>query len=522
MDAHRSVGPSSVKYVDVSNSFSALDFVDDEFGGNQAVKRCFSLSHSFRGKTLIIEDIPSAGIIDEEHIELLQINSGYECKDLKRLSFWRTRIGSPDGIEHQTNDDLIGYAILKLDHLPGKADKWHIFEAAFKKYEHEHNCVPCPGNYNVNILDKRFTAKAILYCQQNGLNKACAHVALRSLLSRLIPQQDISYKQLNEIAAQYSASPYRPADGLNIQQMQEVLKAFGVKYADLDYDKISKYDPAIRTAIPYQKYLYAGIESGCGGLLGFSMSGPQAKDGRHIIPFYGHTFNKDTWAPDADVNYFNIGGGVGYIPSEVWTSSFLGHDDNFGPNFCVPRLYVSPEQVQYVVELKRGSAQYGGIVAEAQALQFLYSLNPQLNLQNVWLKRLQYCSLPHVQQVVLRAICISREEYISHLESLTDWDNQTESANIIDVLIKYLPELLWVVEVSIPHLFPANEHKLGEILLNALQARDSKKSIDYKLFMLARFPAKYFLLDSVNQHGPSFLMIPSQLISHTPVFRTTQ
>lgn len=410
LNSHRSTSPTSARLVDLTQPFSSFDLIDDEFQGIPAVRRCFSLARSFGCQTLVIEDISPEGIIADENSELVDLYSGYVCRDLKRLSFWKSNFKTDRGISGRTNDDLVGYVILKHDYVPVLVDHWHIFEAVFKKYEHEHNCVPSPGNYQARFLDKSFSVKGVLYCQQNSLNKACAHVALRSLLSRLVPDENISYRKLNEIARQVSSKSYNPADGLTVERMQGILKTFNIGYTDLDYEAASKNNPNIRKDIPYQKHLYAGIESGCGGLLGFSMSGPKAEDAKHIIPFYGHTFNKDTWAPDADISYFNIGGNVGYIPSEMWTSSFIGHDDNFGPNFCVPRLYVKPEQVQYVVELKKPKACYGGLIAEAQALQFLYSLHPNLgDGNNRWTERLRFHSHPDNQNVVLRAVCIERE-----------------------------------------------------------------------------------------------------------------
>jgi len=521
-NAHRDASPNIVRFVDLDRPFSSFDLIDDKFQGIPAVRRCFSLARSFHCKTLLIEDIPAAGIIEEENLELTGLYPKYVCRGLKRLSFWKSNFKTTRGVASRKDNDLVGYVILKQDYIPGNKDQWHIFEAVFKKYEHEHNCVPSPGNYGVSFLDKHFAIKGVLYCQQNGLNKACAHVALRSLLSRLVPDENISYRKLNEIAQKVASGAYNPANGLSVGQMQGILNAFNVGYTDLDYETLSKSQPDIRKDIPYQKHLYAGIESGCGGLLGFSMSGPQAEDAKHIIPFYGHTFNKDTWAPDADISYFNIGGGVGYIPSEMWTSSFIGHDDNFGPNFCVPRLYVKPEQVQYVVELRRPEAQFGGIVAEAQALQFLYSLHANLKGENRWVERLRVHSHPDVQNVVLRAVCVDREVYLDHLRTIRCWDGKTEASFMADALSGLLPELLWVVEISIPHLFPANERKLGEIVLNATLARDESKEVDHRLFLLARLPEHYYLINSTNQYGPSFIEVPSKLISHTPVMRTIQ
>lgn len=123
---------------------------------------------------------------------------------------------------------------------------------------------------------------------------------------RLLPEGDLDYTFINDIARKIAGKDYNPQNGLSVEQMQNVLNALKIPYSDLDYAEVSKIDSSIRENIPYQKYLYAGIESGCGGLLGFKMADPN-EPSRHIIPFYGHTFNKDTWTPDAEAHYFNIG-----------------------------------------------------------------------------------------------------------------------------------------------------------------------------------------------------------------------
>lgn len=248
-----------------------------------------------------------------------------------------------------------------------------------------------------------------------------------------------------------------------------------------------------------------------GGLLGFSMDGPKAADGQHIIPFYGHTFNKDTWTPDADVSYFNIGANIRYIPSESWTSSFLGHDDNFGANFCVPRLYVKPENVQYVVELLRKGATYNGMIAEAIALQLLDSLRTHFDNKNIWQTRLK--KYVRAQQVVLRTFCALKEEYLGHLRHIRDWNGNQETPAVLSALEAELPALLWIVEFSIPQLFPANERKLGEIVLNA----NRPPSDVFSLFSIARLPGNYLTLP--NKKKTSYECVPSQLQSHVEVMQ---
>lgn len=501
--------------------FSVFSFAE-QFSGGAAFHRCFSLARSFLTRTLVVEEIPAVGMLKEENEEILTLGYQLSQQPIYRFSFWSERIEAVDEIKHLHSRHLIGYMILKCDQpcdVNGVVqDRWHVFEAVFQKYQHDHNCVPRQASYHVRVGEGIFEVRGVLYCQQNALNKACAHVAMRSLISRIAPEGDVSYAWLNTIARKATEDGvYFPKNGLTPRQIRAIFDALNVQYRDMDYS----YDPDLRNTHPYQKYLYAGIESGFGGLLGFKMDGPEAAhNDRHIIPFYGHTFNKDTWVPDAQISYFNIGGKVGYIPSESWTSSFIGHDDNFGANFCVPRLYAKPENVEYVVELFGAGVQYSGVTAEVLGLQFLYSLCPYMTDEtNKWAMRLRAYSHPSCQRVVLRAISVSSERYIEHLKTIQDWDGNREERELIELMTPLLPKILWIVEVSLPHLFPANEHKLGEIVLDATQLPDEEKDVDFNLFVFARVPKQYIVNTKNNADQPAFASVPSSLSSHVELIK---
>jgi len=337
LDDHRRAVAEELEILLLEPPFSFFDFIEERFGDYDSIRRVCSLARSFSAETLIVETLPPCGIILEENEDILVCYPDYRNEQLLRLSFWKEAV-TRDSLAAIADDDLIGYAILKQDVVKSiNLNRWHVFEAVFVKYEHEHNCVPRPGTYRLTVGHKEFEIIGVLYCQQNGLNKACAQVALRSLLSRIVPEGDLSYRRINEIGKTVNPG-FDPGDGLTVPQFQRIFTEFGLRFNDIDY---TQGDSRLREELPYQKYAYAGLESGCGSLVGFRLAGRELREeAKHIIPFYGHTFNKDTWVPNADISYFRIGEGVGYVPSESWTSSFIGHDDNFGPNFCIPRLYI--------------------------------------------------------------------------------------------------------------------------------------------------------------------------------------
>ncbi|MHB8084402.1 MAG: hypothetical protein ACYDHZ_01060 [Dehalococcoidia bacterium] len=493
--------------------FSSFQYVDANYGGghNPAVRRLFSLARSFNASTLIVEKIEPTGIIADENEEIKRYYSDYHMGGLDRISFWSTNFDN-SSTTNFCGETCIGYAILKQDVVPSiDHNWWHIFEAVFRKYPHVHNCCSRPMKYKVMLVKELIDIEGLLYAQQNGLNKACAQVALRSLISR-INQGDVSYNKINEYAG--SSSPrFRPKEGLTAQQIQSVLNSFGIRFRDFDY---TQHNQAYREDNPYRKYIYSGVESGAGALLGFRLSGLGITDHAcHIIPFYGHTFNKDTWTPDADRNYFRIGKGWQYVQSENWTSSFLGHDDNFGPNFCVPRLYVPTANVEYVNELLYPGIVFSGVQAEALSLTSLYSALDWINAHqgevanNVWLDRLT--AMVGEYKIVLRSVSVDRDTYIQHLFKERDSDDNGENPQTIKAFGKRLPNKLWITEVSIPQLFPANERKLGDIVLNGgIELKG--KSLD-RPFLFVRLPGMYLLKSATN----TFLNVPSGIKSHISV-----
>lgn len=516
-ESHRLVTATSLLGIqNMDAPFSCFDTVEGEFGGSPAVHRGFSIARAAKAQTVVFETIPARGMIKEENEDFILFHPDFTMEKLVRVSFWKSAFKTERGLDSRESSELAGYMLLKRNRWDNPAKRrWNVFDAIFLKYDHHHNCVPNQTDYAVRIGKQKHTITGVLYAQQNGVTNACAHVALRSLISRRVPGKDVSYRRLNQIAEPLSGpDPYKPGNGLSTDQMRAILDYFKIRYRDVDY----KGDSDLQESLPYTKYVYAGIESGAGSLVGFQLQGSGAPEEEyHIIPFYGHTFNKDTWVPDAEMAYFDIGGSIGYIPSISWTSSFIGHDDNFGANFCVNRLYIKPENVAYAVELLPEGYRSGGTEAETYAAGYFYALTSTLKTDpNPWVKRtLHAANSQPVPKIILRAVAVDRTRYLDHLQHKPDWQLNTEDPGLIKIFHDVLPEKLWVVEVSLPQLFPANERKVGELLLRG--DVDLSKNPPGG-FLLSRFPGTYYLAEkSQKKSTNSFVGFPSELKSHTPV-----
>ncbi|MDV7396784.1 hypothetical protein RZS08_35630, partial [Arthrospira platensis SPKY1] len=101
----------------------------------------------------------------------------------------------------------------------------------------------------------------------------------------------LSYTEINHFAAE-AGSVDNPGEGLNTRQISHVLSKYGLKHVSIDYGS----SPGLKASLPFEQFVYSGVESGSGALMVFDMDGPEAPNVSHIIACFGHTFNEDAWA----------------------------------------------------------------------------------------------------------------------------------------------------------------------------------------------------------------------------------
>lgn len=499
----------------IERPFSLFDFAEQYLGGTAPIRRFLTLGRQRKAVSMVVESVPAEGGVESENEALEQIYQDYKNPVLLRVSFWKNSISAVEDLQNCENEHCVGYALIKRDVIPSQhINRWQIFESVVRMYPHTHNFSRVLHQFEFKVGKCDFAIPGCLYAQQNGLNKACAQVALRSMIATRLGDPDVSCEKINQYAAE--AGPVVPGDGLDTKQISHVLERFGIKHDAIDYHR----SPDLKDDFPYEKLVYSGIESGAGALLVFGTSGPKAKPNEaHIVPCYGHTFNEDAWGPQAENAYFRIGETIQYIPSRSWCSSFIAHDDNFGSNLCIPMSLLKSEQVIYAVELLPDGFAYSGAEAEVASADYFYSLLPELPdaviQNNAWVRRLIHYVAN--QQLILRSVSVTREAYIESLKVAKDWDGIHESESTIKSLSGRLPELMWMVEVTVPEIFSTNKRKLGEILLDAGQ--ELKPEINGESFILARFPESYVFFDQITEDGnPSFLTAQSALKSHTTLF----
>lgn len=486
--------------------FSNFLFIDRNYSAHPVMRRIFSLARKHGFQSVLIEhlDADKCPTITEENEALAIRQPNYTGSEVHRLSFFRC---PPDSAPVLA--DFIGSVIFKADSFAGLANpRSHVYEAVLPppRTSQENNFIHCCRRYDFKTALGNFSTCGALYAQQNDLTFVCAHVALRTALASMLPGGDISYAEINRITGvDHRGTQVGGGAGLDPDQLEAVLSDLSISY-----EKIV-HEPKDNLFLPtdYQRNLYGFIESGAPALLGFEVEDPTAPPGhagRHIIPILGHTFNEDAWVPEADRSYFAKG--LSYYPSESWLSSFVAHDDNFGPYYCLPRNFLKKENFRLSLGLKHFPSIFGAVEAETLAFGYAQILSQYFDKTGLdWLDR--FSIFTRLGSLVIRPQTVSKTDYILHLEGLKDWEGASMETPLRQSLVSTLPDYFWLAELSAPELFTATRHKFGEFII----AADKPHAADLSLLLSARLPG-YILMRSDGK----LEVTPTALAGHTPLF----
>ncbi len=480
----RQVVGQRLQWIDTVEPFSNFSFVDEHYGSHPILRRLFSLARKHNYSSLLIEEIKEneCQLLAEENAFLSLRCSAFKDSMVHRLSFLKCSTSKTPSA-----DDLIGYVIFKEERFSGGAkSSQHIFEAVVRppRERGSNNFIHCGRIYEVSTSLGNFSIQGVLYAQQNNKTNVCAHVALRTVLACMLPDGDIGYGRLNNLAGVDHKEKKVGGEfgGLGSEQIELILKGLNISFKTL----INEPGKGVNLPAEYQHSLYGFIESGCPALLGFELEDAGAPDkdpSRHIIPVIGHTLNEDTWVPAAQRSYFHKD--LGYFSSERWLSSYVVHDDNVGPYFCLPRHYLRQERIRIIIGLQQGSPKIDAVEAEATGLRYATRLCHQLPQRvGYWFNRFQ--AFGKDSMLVLRTILIQRIDYENHLRDIKSRDGKQLEDSIRKTFIQNLPDQFWMVEVSAQELFPVNRRKFGEIIISADDVLPDP--LDESLFLGARLP----------------------------------
>ncbi|NIP27808.1 MAG: hypothetical protein GWN67_24895 [Phycisphaerae bacterium] len=473
---------------------------------------------------MVIEELKEAPDLAQENEDIKIRCPSFKISKTHRLSFFTKRFSTRRGLSNATEEEFIGYAIVKQDAIPDYGRVTRIYESVIKPSRYVNNFIKGDKEWTCSIVGNLFKVKGYIYAQQNAITNVCAHVALRTAASCFHKDEDMLYREMNElIGIDHVKRKLEPGKGLDTMEMVEILSKAGASCIVADYTNPKRH----KNRAPFQKLVYGSIESGFPAIVIFETA--ENTDVCHAIPIFGHTFNDDTWVYKAELSYFKVGSGMHYIPSESWTSTYIAHDDNYGSNFCIPRMYLHVRRycnaqnnevkgcsmdygnVCYVIGTLPREVRMNAIQAEVIGADYLFTILPQLpNLSDVWPTRL--CYYAGVNQLVLRPILIRSDDYSRHLSNIRGWKRKK-----FEFEIEIEPEgWLWLIELSVPELFSSNKRKIAEVVLRS--DVEPKSQRDFNSFLLARVPGYFALYSGGQASNPNYNFIPSGIVDHVELY----
>lgn len=535
---------SPIRLIDARRcqGFGFFDLLEEHFGGVHQdsggtplltpLHRVCSLTRGHRVRTILIEeiDIADAEELQEENDDLAGLGWWQQEHFALRISFFRAVIpkkhrtapaaADPAAATAQakafvagvSQEDFIGYAIWKQDkgeHKPGFEDTCRrVYEAVLppppEQYIHVRGIPTC----RCRLAGREFLAVGLPFYQQNGVTNVCSHAAVRTLVSCF--KKELSFREMNNLL-HLQGEDFTERKGLFTDEIERLVKSIGVKCVQASYNPdVVDEQPVVQ----FQRYVYGSIESGFPAIIVFgqnvsgSVNGDGDSDGNcdgdgngsgdggaqpakagflHAVTVFGHTFNRHMWVPRVEATRFRLdpkAGGSGFLPSDLWAGSFVGHDDTLGPHFTIPRHYMrgmrsalhdrpqhppAREGVAHVICAQPLSARMRPIDAELTAVGWLNTMLDGFlqHLAPRWGRRM--LQQRETDNLVLRPLLVEKDEYLRHLAALQGWDRQKE--RVPQEMLRRLEEeitlgQLWMVEVSLQELFPTNWRKVGEVLID--------------------------------------------------------
>ncbi len=509
-----------------NSNFALIDKHFPSFSAIGPIRRIFSQARSYGARTAVIEEVDPSAVTElrEENEDLKTLFGQAPASRVRRLSFFTRPCAGQQDLGSLTDDSFIGYAIIKEDSVPGDYSRARIYESVIRADRRGNNFVRGSQQWRCRVGSNVYLVRGYLYAQQNAATNSCAHVACRTAAARFHPDGDMTYREMNTLLG-IDHVTQRAWPGLTSSQMMTILKNAGARCVPGSYPPT---DPTI-DAPPFQRLVYGSIESGFPVILCF----PAGVNSAHAIPVFGHTFNEDMWVVHAELSYFRIGN-ISYIPSDLWLSAYVVHDDNWGSNYCVPRHFLSSRQlckhlpagadrcamqshaVEYVIATLPSGVEVGSMDAEALGGPFLAGMLPQLpEPSEAWRDRLTLYAKDNL--LVVRPVLVQSSEYLEHLGKLVGWDYSRIRPSTIQLLREW-PDLpsgwVWMVELSIPELFSANRRKVGEVLIRA----DRAPGCGCENFVLARVPGYFAFPAGGAGDSTKYRFIDSGAEGHVSLF----
>jgi len=307
--------------------------------------------------------------------------------------------------------------------------------------------------------------------------------------------KDLTFPQIDDLLSRTDPSVFTVGD------FKEVLRKMGLTLLKYEYS-----NPKDIPTIPPEQIIYSYIESGIPVFVVFGTEDEKTEGVRHVVTVIGHTFNPDSWWPEAEKDYYSKVFKTKYLRSIAWID-FIIHDDNYGPFLTMPKdflridfgIYQTPWYIEHLPSKQKSKSQEEW-VTKIENLRIREVIVP--------FRKDVKITVEEAEQIAFKAITKTEiwnppKKYDKYYkESTLEWKEtffrhfKNENIVLRTFLIRtsdlpntfpekrreeirriFSPEemspLLWFVEISIPELFAHERCRLGEIIVDPIHSIES-------------------------------------------------
>jgi hypothetical protein len=465
-----------------------------------AIHRLCSLVRKMGAATLLEEELePNQEILQEfEDVEARLGEKLPVTPKAVRLSFFAAPCQNQDW-QSLPEDSFLGYAVVVLLQFPlnnailKKPDPTpsvaYVLEAvtrppcritkdpsgAISAHGVTNYYVHCHRTFETTIGTQKDHRKCSVigtfFCQQNGLTHVCAHAALRMILNTAkgLVDHKVTSRELNTIL-NIDHKTLTVGDGLRPDQIRSIGNHFGLNMIAGDF--------LANPTVDYAEFIYPFVESGYPAFLAFN---PTHAVG-HVVTVIGHTMNSDKWDCEAHLAYRPEATIFGfYHASAAWVDHFILNDDNFGMYSCMPPGYLRNKTLPQYDMTQRATFAFAFLPKNVQVMPYLAEkiavalvrrlhehFTPPAASPNRWLTRLwEQIKSGSRRGIVARTVLCDKAQYLDAMKDKQDSDGSVQKNwNVL----ASAPDMFWLTELSLPDLYTANKHKIGDVLSDVAPA----------------------------------------------------
>lgn len=497
----------------VDPPFSFFDLAE-EYGGLsiKPLKRCFSILRRLGVRTMIrteSELLPAQFESDEDEPECFVVAAATPVQRIRRHTL--TFFDQPYSDLEQVPKDgrtLLGQISLKgFETL--KKTFWKVERSVLAPESVPDYYICAYAEHSVMVpppVSGRVAAAT--HCQQSWFTNCCAHAAIRTALESL-PKFNGTIPTRREMNHQIGINhnSRKAWDGMTTEEVSDILTSTGARPLAFTFEKGRK------RPFSFDHLIYLGIESGFPVIVGFTTD--KAKGG-HVVTVVGHTFNGNSWLPEARSDYsleFSKDK-IGYIPSSAWLDNFILQDDEFGPYYCLPSTFLEKAELELVLTIVTDldSNHCFADKAELAAIKIVPTLEALNQKQGSgsepgeaiakWSRILfQHAK---IDKMIARTTLASSASYRTELRERRVAPTDFDPESLYKKLEGLLPHRFWLTELSVPELFNVNRAKVADIIVDPATARVS----------FVRLP-NYIVLPMKQQR--TFAMVRTRDMGHVPL-----